>query len=97
MIGMIQEDNLELQLTLDSPRSTALIAGVLGRAGEEGRLRRIEAAKKGEITWEPTDKLVMPEEYGKADPHEDKDPDEEEVLDLGGTKTKGQIKYAEKK
>jgi hypothetical protein len=68
---------------------------VLGRAGEEGRLRRIEAAKAGELTYEQTHKLVMPEEFGKADADdEEEELHEDAVLDLGGTKTKGQIKFA---
>jgi hypothetical protein len=69
---------------------------VLGRAGEEGRLRRLEAAKAGKVTYEPTHKLVMPDEYGN-DSNEDEGLHEDAVLDLGGIKTKGQIKFAEAK
>ena len=93
----MRKDTSKAELTIDSPRSTALIAGVLGRAGEGGRLRRLEAAKAGKVTYEPTHKLVMPDEYGKTDSNEDEGLHEDAVLDLGGIKTKGQIKFAEAK
>lgn len=32
-------------------RATALISGVLGRAGERGQKRRLEAAQRGVVTW----------------------------------------------
>lgn len=35
----------------DSLRATALISGVLGRAGERGQKRRLEAAQHGKVTW----------------------------------------------
>ncbi|EGZ69470.1 hypothetical protein NEUTE2DRAFT_159933 [Neurospora tetrasperma FGSC 2509] len=35
----------------DSLRATALISGVLGRAGERGQKRRLEAAQRGVVTW----------------------------------------------
>lgn len=35
----------------DSLRAAAVIAGVLGRAGQMGRRRRLEAAAGGEVTW----------------------------------------------
>ncbi|KAI9743236.1 MAG: 37S ribosomal protein, mitochondrial [Claussenomyces sp. TS43310] len=35
----------------DSLRATQLIAGVLGRAGESGQKKRLEAAKSGVVTW----------------------------------------------
>ena len=37
----------------DSLRCVQVIAGVLGRAGEEGRQRRIEQAKQGIVTYTP--------------------------------------------
>ncbi|KAL8931661.1 MAG: hypothetical protein Q9211_006808 [Gyalolechia sp. 1 TL-2023] len=37
----------------DSLRCVQLIAGVLGRAGEEGQKRRKEKARRGEVTYEP--------------------------------------------
>ena len=37
----------------DSLRCVQVIAGVLGRAGEEGQANRREAALRGEITYEP--------------------------------------------
>jgi hypothetical protein len=70
---------------------------VLGRAGEEGKVRRIEKAKAGEVTYEPAHRLVMPEDYAKKDSREDEDLHEDDVLDLGGTKTKGQIKFTDAK
>ncbi len=39
----------------DSLRCVRLIAGVLGRAGEEGRKRRLERAMKGEVTYQPAE------------------------------------------
>ncbi|ESZ91582.1 hypothetical protein SBOR_8017 [Sclerotinia borealis F-4128] len=44
----------------DSLRCIQLIAGVLGRAGEEGQRKRLEAAKNGITTWEPTEGLGEP-------------------------------------
>lgn len=35
-----------------SLRSVALIAGVLGRAGERGQQRRLAEAEQGVVTWE---------------------------------------------
>lgn len=37
----------------DSLRCVQLIAGVLGRAGEEGQRRRQARAKNGEVTYQP--------------------------------------------
>ncbi|MCJ1326320.1 37S ribosomal protein, mitochondrial [Thelotrema lepadinum] len=37
----------------DSLRCVQVIAGVLGRAGEEGQQKRLERAKGGEVTYEP--------------------------------------------
>ncbi|KAH7029068.1 ribosomal protein S2, flavodoxin-like domain-containing protein, partial [Microdochium trichocladiopsis] len=36
----------------DSLRSVATIASILGRAGEEGNQRRLQAAAQGTVTWE---------------------------------------------
>ncbi|KAL2072044.1 hypothetical protein VTL71DRAFT_11387 [Oculimacula yallundae] len=44
----------------DSLRCMQVVAGVLGRAGEEGQKKRLEAAKTGEITWQPTPGLGKP-------------------------------------
>jgi small subunit ribosomal protein S2 len=38
-----------------------VIAGVLGRAGEEGQRKRLEAAKSGEVTWLPPRGLGKPD------------------------------------
>jgi small subunit ribosomal protein S2 len=54
-----------------SIRCIQVIAGVLGRAGEEGQKKRLEAAKSGEITWLPPPGLGSPvneeEEKRKTD------------------------------
>ena len=34
-----------------SIRCMQVVAGVLGRAGEEGQRKRLEAAKTGKVTW----------------------------------------------
>ncbi|RDW73907.1 hypothetical protein BP5796_07349 [Coleophoma crateriformis] len=44
----------------DSLRCTQLIAAVLGKAGEQGQTKRLEAAKTGTITWFPPDHLGKP-------------------------------------
>jgi small subunit ribosomal protein S2 len=44
----------------DSIRCVNVIAGVLGRAGEEGQKKRLEAAKTGEISWQPHPCLGRP-------------------------------------
>jgi small subunit ribosomal protein S2 len=55
-IGIVDTDADPTQVTYpipandDSLRSVAVIAGVLGRAGEAGQKRRLEEAKKGKIT-----------------------------------------------
>ncbi len=59
-------------------------------------MRRLEAAKAGKVTYEPTHKLVMPDDYGN-EPDKDEHLHPDGVLDLGGTKTKGQIKFADAK
>jgi small subunit ribosomal protein S2 len=43
-----------------SLRCIQVIAGVLGRAGEKGQQKRLEAAKRGEITWLPPPGLGKP-------------------------------------
>ncbi|MCJ1471706.1 37S ribosomal protein, mitochondrial [Lambiella insularis] len=57
----------------DSLRCVQVIAGVLGRAGEEGRLRRRGKAKTGRITYTPAD-LDVDADEGEED-------DDEELLD----------------
>lgn len=44
----------------DSLRSVQVIAGALGRAGEEGQAQRLASAKKGFINYEPRHGLSMP-------------------------------------
>ncbi|KAL6870314.1 hypothetical protein J3F83DRAFT_760823 [Trichoderma novae-zelandiae] len=41
----------------DSLRSMALVAGVLGRAGEAGQKRRLQDATRGEISWSTAPEL----------------------------------------
>lgn len=43
----------------DSLRCTQVIAGVLGRAGEEGKKRRLQAAKSGQMTFFPAKGLSI--------------------------------------
>ena len=45
---------------LRSLRCIQVIAGVLGRAGEAGQRKRLEAAKTGEVTWRPPPGLGKP-------------------------------------
>lgn len=47
---------------LSSIRCIQVIAGVLGRAGETGTKQRLEAADKGETTYEPAKGLHWPQE-----------------------------------
>ncbi|KAF1982039.1 putative 40S ribosomal protein S2, partial [Aulographum hederae CBS 113979] len=44
----------------DSLRCVQVIAGVLGRAGEEGKRIRIAKAEQGQITFAPAENLRMP-------------------------------------
>ncbi|KAL4896513.1 ribosomal protein S2, flavodoxin-like domain-containing protein [Aspergillus ambiguus] len=58
-IGIIDTDADATRVTYpipsndDSLRAVGLIAGILGRAGEDGQLRRLEQAKKGVYTYPP--------------------------------------------
>jgi hypothetical protein len=51
---------VESMLMRCSLRCIQVIAGVLGRAGEEGQKQRLEAAKTGEVTWLPPPGLGSP-------------------------------------
>lgn len=64
----------------DSIRSVALVAGVLGRAGQEGRMKRLQAAQQGRITYVPADGLK------KKKTDQDGQPEKEEPEDeaIGG-------------
>ncbi|CAL8577967.1 hypothetical protein XPA_003773 [Xanthoria parietina] len=46
----------------DSLRCVQLVAGVLGKAGEEGMKRRREKAKRGEVTYQPEQFELKPQE-----------------------------------
>ncbi|KAI9844888.1 MAG: 37S ribosomal protein, mitochondrial [Sclerophora amabilis] len=61
----------------DSLRCVQLIAGVLGRAGEEGQKKRQAAAQAGRITYPQTHNLISPDEYAanKASDRQDEDVD----------------------
>ena len=48
-------------ITKSSIRCIQVIAGVLGRAGEEGQRKRLEAAATGTVTWLPPPGLGKPE------------------------------------
>lgn len=58
-IGIIDTDADPSRVTYpipandDSLRATCLIAGILGRAGQAGQERRLEAARQGETTYKP--------------------------------------------
>lgn len=54
----------------DSLRCVQVIAGVLGKAGEEGRLTRRERAKNGQVTYAPTD-LGAGADDGDEEDHEE--------------------------
>ena len=58
----------------DSLRCVQVIAGVLGRAGEQGQQRRLDAAQQGTITYLPTQGLALPEDWD--DEHESDDADD---------------------
>lgn len=49
-------------------RCTYVIAGVLGRAGEAGKNKRLKVAEEGKITYTPDETLTKPrrEEVAKA-------------------------------
>lgn len=49
-----------LTRNLYSLRCIQVIAGVLGRAGQEGQQRRKEAAERGEINYPPPVRLKEP-------------------------------------
>jgi hypothetical protein len=51
---------LILHTDMNSLRCIQVIAGVLGRAGEQGQQKRLEAAKTGTITWLPPPGLGEP-------------------------------------
>jgi small subunit ribosomal protein S2 len=42
---------MNIAANLYSIRAVQLICGVLGRAGESGQKKRLEAAKTGKVTW----------------------------------------------
>ncbi|KAH8819445.1 ribosomal protein S2, flavodoxin-like domain-containing protein [Xylogone sp. PMI_703] len=67
-IGIIDTDADPTWVTYPIPanddrfslRCVQLIASILGRAGEEGNKKRLEAAKSGKVTWTPPSDLGPP-------------------------------------
>ncbi|KFY18954.1 hypothetical protein V493_08236 [Pseudogymnoascus sp. VKM F-4281 (FW-2241)] len=63
-IGIVDTDTNPTWVTYpipandDSLRCTHLIAGILGRAGQTGQKKRIEAAKNGKVAWETAEYLT---------------------------------------
>ncbi|KAF9636263.1 Ribosomal protein S2 [Lasiodiplodia theobromae] len=51
----------------DSLRCTNVIAGVLGRAGEEGQRLRLEAARQGIVTYKSREKFESPEDVARGE------------------------------
>lgn len=71
-------------LIIPSIRCIQVIAGVLGRAGEAGQRKRLEAAARGEITYRPAQGLELP---GEEDSSAVKEPtvnqaDIDRILDM---------------
>ncbi|KAF2459399.1 ribosomal protein S2, flavodoxin-like domain-containing protein [Lineolata rhizophorae] len=66
-IGIIDTDadpswvTYQIPANDDSLRSVQLVAGVLGRAGEEGQEARKKAAREGKITFRPPPHLEQPQ------------------------------------
>lgn len=71
-IGIIDTDADPTHVTYpipandDSIRSVQAIAGVLGRAGEEGQKKRRTAAIAGKITYNPAERLALPDDFDQA-------------------------------
>lgn len=63
-----------------SLRCAQLIAGVLGRAGEEGQRKRLEAAKQGVVTWQPPVALHDPPKKEEVEAAAARARDEETLL-----------------
>ncbi|CAK7564137.1 MAG: hypothetical protein SEPTF4163_002021 [Sporothrix epigloea] len=63
-IGLIDTDADPCRVTYaipgndDSLRTAAVVAGVLGRAGEMGQKRRLRDAKDGIVTWENSEEMA---------------------------------------
>jgi hypothetical protein len=78
--------------TRSSKRCIEVIAGVLGRAGQSGRRTRLAKAEKGEVTYNMSHTLVMPE--GAKDDEDDMwFPDD--TIDLTGNEHGGKVRFAE--
>lgn len=70
-------------------RCTSLIAHVLGIAAEQGRNDRLERANTGDIPFDITHKLVMPDEFEAMTEKET-----EEVIDLRPNKGATSVRFA---
>ena len=68
----------------DSLRCVQVIAGVLGRAGEEGRMRRLAKAQRGEVTYTPTKFTAVADEDDDLNDDWDDALDEEELAAVEG-------------
>lgn len=68
----------------DSLRCVQVIAGVLGRAGEEGRMRRLAKAQRGEVTYTPTKFTAVADEDDDLNDDWDDALDEEELTAVEG-------------
>ena len=64
--GTLCDSHAPFILIIPSIRCIQVIAGVLGRAGEAGQKKRLEAAARGEITYRPAQGLVLPGEEDSA-------------------------------
>ncbi|EAU36239.1 conserved hypothetical protein [Aspergillus terreus NIH2624] len=77
-IGIIDTDADATRVTYpipsndDSLRAVGLIAGILGRAGEAGQLRRLEQAEKGVYTYPPVNSQEL-----KAESEQSEKPNEQ--------------------
>ncbi|OCL11953.1 ribosomal protein S2, partial [Glonium stellatum] len=66
----------------DSLRCAQVIAGVLGRAGEQGQKLRLQAAEKGIITYTPAQDLKLPDQKEAGDESQDiLEPNDIELLE----------------
>ena len=65
----------------DSLRCVQVIAGVLGRAGEEGKKKRMALAKEGKITYTPVKFKDRSEQDDGLNEEWDDDDEEEQALD----------------
>ena len=63
-----------------SLRCIQVIAGVLGRAGESGQQKRLEAAATGNVTWDPPEGLGAPVNEDGSEKQMDTEADRKNML-----------------